>query len=203
MTEEPLARGEQTRQQIVRTAYELFLQQGYHGTSMRQVAEGAGIALGGIYNHFPGKEEIFLAVVQSYHPIYEVLAIADSVSGESAAAIVRAAASQMVRQFEKSSGFINLLFIELVEFGGRHVPIIFKQMYPMALAFAQRIFADRPELRPIPIPILVRAFIGMFFSYVITETLLARALPSEQRSDAFDVFVDIFLHGVLKEGAQP
>jgi AcrR family transcriptional regulator len=54
-----LSKGKNSRANILRAAHDLFLQQGYHGTSMRQIAEGAGTALGAIYNHFPGKETIF------------------------------------------------------------------------------------------------------------------------------------------------
>ncbi len=43
-----VSKGELTRASILEGAYQLFLQQGYHGTSMRQIAEEAGIALGGI-----------------------------------------------------------------------------------------------------------------------------------------------------------
>ena len=49
--------------------------------------------------------------------------------------------------------------------------------------------------------VLARAFLGMFFSYYITEMLLGRAMPSEMSVDAMDHFVDIFLHGILEERA--
>jgi AcrR family transcriptional regulator len=66
-------RGEQTKSDITSAAFELFSRQGYHGTSMRQIAQAAGIALGGIYNHFDNKEQIFVQVLLEHHPIYEVL----------------------------------------------------------------------------------------------------------------------------------
>ena len=50
------SRGERTRAEIIQAAHDLFIQQGYHGTSMRQIAGQAGIALGGLYNHFESKE---------------------------------------------------------------------------------------------------------------------------------------------------
>ena len=39
-------RGEQTRQAILQAAHDLFIKQGYHGTSMRQITREADIALG-------------------------------------------------------------------------------------------------------------------------------------------------------------
>ena len=60
MTEEAQTKGEVTRLAIEDAAIELFLEHGYHATSMREIADHAGLALGGIYNHFKSKDEIFL-----------------------------------------------------------------------------------------------------------------------------------------------
>ena len=57
------ARGEQTQKDILQSALELFLNHGYHGTSMRRIAQQAGIALGGIYNHFSSKEDLFVKIL--------------------------------------------------------------------------------------------------------------------------------------------
>ena len=64
--EESLSRGEQTRNAILQAAHDLFVQQGYHGTSMRQIAKQAGLALGGLYNHFASKEDVFQAATISF-----------------------------------------------------------------------------------------------------------------------------------------
>jgi AcrR family transcriptional regulator len=57
----PRSKGEQTRHSILSAAYSLIIRQGYAATSMRQIAEKSGLALGGIYNHFSSKEEVFRA----------------------------------------------------------------------------------------------------------------------------------------------
>jgi AcrR family transcriptional regulator len=41
-------KGERTRRQVIQAAQRLFVERGYHGTSMRQIAQEAGLALGGI-----------------------------------------------------------------------------------------------------------------------------------------------------------
>lgn len=46
------------KQQLLEVATGLFSQKGYHATSMRDIAEAAGIEAASIYNHFNGKEEI-------------------------------------------------------------------------------------------------------------------------------------------------
>ena len=55
----------------------------------------------------------------------------------------------------------------------------------------------RGPLRNIPLPIVLRSFLGLFFSYFITDLLIGSQLPAEMKANAFDYFIDIYLHGVL------
>lgn len=55
-----------TRERILHTAAALFAQHGYHGASMRDIAAGTGLRAASLYNHFPGKEELLLAVGEPY-----------------------------------------------------------------------------------------------------------------------------------------
>jgi AcrR family transcriptional regulator len=198
MTDLSLPRGEQTRIDILNAAFELFSRQGYHGTSMRQIAQAAGIALGGIYNHFDNKEQIFVQVLLEHHPIYEVLPNLSAAQGSTLSELVADAASQLVRRFEERLDFLNLMFIELVEFEARHLDELFHLIFPQLMAFGQRLQRFQVELRPIPTPILLRTFIGLFFSYVITEYLIGKHLPPEMRSGALDHSINIFLYGITK-----
>ena len=45
--------------------------------------------------------------------------------------------------------------------------------------------------------IFFRAFLGLFFSYYMTELLLANMPIAQQQGYALDQFVEIFLHGIL------
>lgn len=55
---EPSAKADGTRQDILAAAAKLFRYKGYAATTLRDVADGAGIKAGSIYYHFSGKEEI-------------------------------------------------------------------------------------------------------------------------------------------------
>ncbi|HAV77637.1 MAG TPA: hypothetical protein DCX53_09830 [Anaerolineae bacterium] len=48
MPKEKLKKGKVTRLAIEDAAIELFMEQGYHATSMRQISKRAKLALGGI-----------------------------------------------------------------------------------------------------------------------------------------------------------
>lgn len=52
-----------TRTRILDAALERFAQQGYAGTSIRQIAGDVGVQQSAIYNHFAGKEAIFDALM--------------------------------------------------------------------------------------------------------------------------------------------
>ena len=91
-----VTRGERTQAEIIQAAHRLFLNHGYHGTSMRQIAVEAGIALGGIYNHFASKEDIFIAVLVEGHPFHDVMPALLSAEGETIEKFIRDAATRMV-----------------------------------------------------------------------------------------------------------
>ena len=196
------SKGQQTRQIILTSAYDLIIKQGFAATSMRQIAERSGLALGSIYNHFSSKDEVFRAIIQERHPFFQMIPLLSSVEGNTIEEFVRKAAHTLVGELTRHPEFLNLMLVEIVEFKGGHVPMLFERVLPLVMPVAQRIASLDGNLRQIPPFVLARAFLGMFFSYYITEMLLGRAMPPElRRLNAMDHFVDIFLHGILFEEA--
>ena len=53
------------------------------------------------------------------------------------------------------------------------------------------------KLRDIPAPMLVRAFVSLFFSYYLADIILGEVAPTDFHENAMDHFVDIFLNGIL------
>ncbi len=58
-----------TRQELLDAALELFAEQGYAGTSVKEIAEVVGIRDSAIYRHFQGKREIFEQLVAESGPV--------------------------------------------------------------------------------------------------------------------------------------
>ena len=58
-------RQEDTKQRILDKALELFSKEGYDAVSVGQIAAAVGIKAPSIYNHFPSKQAIFDAIVES------------------------------------------------------------------------------------------------------------------------------------------
>ncbi len=194
-----ISKGEKTRLAILDAAYGLIIEQGYAATSMRQISERAGLALGGIYNHFPSKEKVFRAIIEERHPFLQIVPLLNAVKGNTVEEFVRNAARSLVTELGHHPDFLNLMLTEIVEFKGEHIPLVFDKFVPMVMPLADRIGRLDGNLRGIPPPILIRAFLGMFFSYYITEIVLGRLDAHDMPVNALDTFVDIFLWGILKE----
>lgn len=63
MVKTPTAIGVARKDQILEIAAELFSRRGYHATTVRDLAERAGLLAGSLYAHFSGKEEILYQIV--------------------------------------------------------------------------------------------------------------------------------------------
>lgn len=61
------AKGEQTRALILETAVQMFMERGYEETTMRAIAERAGVALGSAYYYFRSKEQLIQAFYGRTH----------------------------------------------------------------------------------------------------------------------------------------
>jgi len=199
----PTARGEVTRSKLLEVAHGLFLKNGFHGTSMRQIADAAGVALGGIYNHFANKEEIFAAVLDAYHPYHVVMPALEGTQGETIEEFMRDAAGRIRAGIEGvETKLLPLVFMELVEFQGRHLKQMAERLFPPLMAFMQRFAERRGRLCPLPLPVIFRAFTGMMIGFLLTEMMLKGSpILKHNDYDWFGGMVDIYLHGILEPEA--
>jgi AcrR family transcriptional regulator len=53
---------DERQNQILGVAAELFVEHGYGGTSIRDIAQQVGLLPGSVYHHFPSKEDLFVAI---------------------------------------------------------------------------------------------------------------------------------------------
>ncbi len=63
------ARGEQTRTAVFTAALALFRERGYEATTMRAIAELAGISLGSSYYYFPSKAHLVMEFYRHIHQL--------------------------------------------------------------------------------------------------------------------------------------
>ena len=195
------AAGLRTRASVLDAAYRLFLRQGFHGTSMRQIAQEAGISLGAAYNHFPAKYDIFRCLLAERNPYAALAETLAAIQGDSAATLLGQGMTEAVRIFSGNPDFIRLVFIDAIEFQGATVGEVAGGIFPRILAFFQRVVAvgrASGELREVSPVIMMRAFAGLMMSGVALETAMRPLAEFLRVEDWRKGYVDILLHGVLR-----
>lgn len=61
----PERRRRQTRDYLLAAAAQVFAERGFHGATLDEVAAVAGFTKGAVYSNFKGKDELFLALLES------------------------------------------------------------------------------------------------------------------------------------------
>jgi AcrR family transcriptional regulator len=59
------AKGDAKREEVLLHAIDVFGRLGYHATSMREIARECGLSQAGLLHHFPTKQALLLALVES------------------------------------------------------------------------------------------------------------------------------------------
>ena len=70
-------KGNNTRQQIIKEALQLFSVKGYFNTSINDVLEATGLTKGGLYGHFKSKEDIWHTVYHEAARIWKSIVLKD------------------------------------------------------------------------------------------------------------------------------
>jgi len=96
---------EDTRQKILDKALELFAAKGYDSVSVGEIAQAVGIKAPSLYNHFPGKQAIFDAIVEAIMPAVRDSAV-DTVTPRTLARSTISAASSSLCAAICSNDFV-------------------------------------------------------------------------------------------------
>ncbi len=195
--------GQATRERILEAAFRLFLKQGYHGTSMRQVAAAAGVSPAAIYNHVEGKEALFVELLRARIPQRALFAALAEAQGDNVEALVRDGLWRMQAAMADQSENLRLMFVELLEFGGRHAGSLAGEFLAGVPRFVTRLHEAEGTLRPVPPLIVARAFVGLFMSYAISQAFFNQVPDLQVGPADLQALGDVFLLGVLAPPGEP
>jgi len=188
-------KGIATRNKIIDTACQLFISQGYHATSTRAIAKEAGMAAGAMYNHFQGKDEIFIGVLNAYHPWREIPAAVHKAPEE----FTKDAARILSQIWQKKKNLIKLHLIELIEFQGTHLPPIFKEVFAESELELEKNLSKQPMQEHLSRTAFSQAMLGLFFGLMMTSEFMGVELPNDFSQLGFQYFSDIYLQGYIKD----
>lgn len=107
-----------TRQRLLAAAAEVFEQQGFHATTVDDVAHAAGYTKGAVYGHFDGKEALFLALLDRH--LDDQVAQVDRLLGDGSRSDPRADLRHASARQMTSGGGFGLLTMEFWLYAARN-----------------------------------------------------------------------------------
>ena len=190
-----------TRDRILEVSLQLFSAQGFAGTSMRQIAVGAGMRASSLYNHFAGKEAIFAALIDSHGPAISAARLASPgyrALGRDPAAFCQKYASDLLMQWSDPQ---EQRFMALLSAERRHMSV--EQTHFFDTLFSREVGAVTEYFCSFALNRLIRApdpaecarlfMAGLTFLRMEHFLILDRPSPAGEVRMALDRFVTNFV----------
>ncbi len=198
---------ERKQRRIEDAALRVFTRQGFHGTSVRDVARAAGVSIGNLYNYHPTKERLFRAVVARYEARMEKLrqkALAPLHDVFAPAELERL--SRAIRRIVYDNpDYWRLMYIDVIEFGNRHFAHTFRHLagnVERAMGPRLRAATRGRAWRGADPALAFTAIYLQFFTYFLIEKLFGGqhhlGVPDER---AVAQLTDICTRGLWANGA--
>jgi AcrR family transcriptional regulator len=198
-------RSDRSRKAILDKGLRLFSKQGYHGTSIREVATAAGLSTGIVYHLFPDKEAIFRALLERYFTFLASpdfpfnRALAEGAFPNDLEGLGRAS-RESVRRYKP---YVALIYVDVVEFEGKHIRRFYSEMAQRFEAFmaaqpGER--ALRAKLRPgvSPVSAIMLASRFLLHYYAVEIVFGVRNHFGKNSDEVLKEIADILRYGMLR-----
>jgi AcrR family transcriptional regulator len=142
------------RTTILRAAEKVFAQEGYHGTTMRQIAAEADVKLSLVVYHFTSKLGLYVAIFESRQYVNEdrlerLAAIPDLRAADAVERIVHAFADPVLALHDDPADiwFARLVLREAADPSSQQRPVVGELFDPMAREFIKALREALPGKR--------------------------------------------------------
>ncbi|MGH9521528.1 MAG: TetR/AcrR family transcriptional regulator [Terriglobales bacterium] len=192
---------EKNQEKIERAALRLFIQRGFHGTSVRDIAREAGVSLGNVYNYYRGKENLFQSLVRRYEKKMAALMRAELavVTGSiDDPENLRKLAAGVRRIVYKEPDYWRLMYMDITEFGNKHFAFVFRDLSKrLRRLLSQPISVENGHNSRVRPDVAFTAIYLQFFSYFLVEKLFrGKNHLGVPEGEAIEQLIEIFSHGV-------
>jgi AcrR family transcriptional regulator len=187
------------RERILKVATELFASRGFDGTSVRNIAEKAGLSVPGMFHYFSSKEMILFEIMtvfmdNAYKKIMEIYNV-DIGPVEKLSEICKF----YVEQYAGHKDQLSILISERKSLAPEHrkVCITKERDYVKALKSLFKDLAEKRLLKPIDHTILAFIFFGMVhWTYRWYDPKVKEGIGPNQLGQ---IFSEVFLRGILSQ----
>lgn len=209
-TSKPLVAGSDQNEpsrriRIVLEAGKLFSAKGYHGVSMRQIADAADVQLSLIVYHFSTKEKLYRSVFDYFHEIFEErIELLHQITDYSSPDVVRRIVEAFVRpaqqaQLSEEGKIYSLLVLREASDPEQDTRGIIRDYYdPMAQQFVAALRAALPHK---PAEKIAWAYLFTVSALVmnIFDSRMARlseGRPGDPAEGKYDYLIDFITAGI-------
>jgi AcrR family transcriptional regulator len=195
----PRTSGHQRQASLISTAASLFAENGFRGTTTRQIAQTAGVSEALLFKHFPTKHALYTAILSEkaqYSELQE--AVEEAAENREDKRLFMLLASYRIRKGADPIMFRLLLFSALE--GHEMSDMFFRQQYRvfhdlLAGYIRQRI--DDGVYRPLDPLLAARAFFGIIVHHRLLHDILG--MPMHLTHEAtVEEYVSLFLNGLTR-----
>ena len=187
------------RERILNVAARLFVSEGYHGISMREIAQAAGVSKAGLYYHFQDKEALFLGVLTAnLERVEHIIEMSREQAGSTRERITRFV--QGIFALPPEQRAIIRLATQEISHLQPETQRAFARLYQrkfvdqIEVVFEEGVEAG--ELRPVNPRVATWALLGML--YPLLYPVHERYISSDPT--VLEQMLDIFFSGILAEG---
>ncbi|MGI0487448.1 TetR/AcrR family transcriptional regulator [Pantanalinema rosaneae CENA516] len=188
-----------TRNRILKSALRLFAQQGYDGTTTRDLAEAAEVAEGTLFRHFPNKKAILIEVA-SQGWVELLTDLLTELSGMGSYKAVAQVMRRRMLHLHQNADVLKVCFMEAqfhADLRDRIQSEVITKMTDVAEAFFQTAM-DQGVYRPMNPKIVAQVFLGMFAVAGFSQsTIMPPGAAIAEMQEMAEGLADIFLNGVL------
>ncbi len=187
---------------IESAALALFKKRGFHGVGLREIAKKAHISLGNIYNYYEGKEPIFDSILQRLHNQFTSPegALARYLSQTQFPDDVEQMGHAIGQMVDANRDYLLLVYIDLVEFSGKHVRDQYADLAQRFDHAAKDRFdqlREKKRFKDVDPSVAFSLVYMQFFNYFIVERLMGAkghlGLSDEQ---AISAIGNLFAHSL-------
>ncbi len=191
---------------IETVAKDLFIKQGFHKTSMREISNKTKVSLGNLYNYYKTKEAIFESIINRYLTEVDrkLMKIFSEIEEPLEPASLRKMGESVGGLVNENYDFWLLMYIDVLEFRNEHFCKMFEGLTERFRSVFDEKFSRavaNGDLRAGVDPaVAFTAAYMQFFNYFLVEKLFGGNLHfglSEEQ--ALNSLTKIFSYGILSE----
>ncbi len=203
------AKSEASVAAILDAALELFSTQGYRATTLRQIADHAGISVGNIYHHFPSKHAIYQRLLDRYwerllDPDLRLNKIFGSAGFPEDLEEMAVAIEQVVTD---NAAHILLIYVDVIEFRGEHIRAFYEGMAKRFEANYGARFRERQAAGDFgdadPMMAVMVATRWLFYFFTVEKCFGAPLHFGMTPKQATDEFIRLLRFGLLPRSDRP